>query len=395
MKILLIHHFGGVGGGTNSCLDIASLLVSQGHDVIISIPFPDNSIKKYCAHNNIVLEAVNKPVPCFTYHNASCSLFREFLKHLMYRRYLAWWKSHINKINPDLVMLNSMAQLPLSSIMKSRKCVCFIRETKKYGGWIGNTIIKNLMTQMSGLIFLTEFDKKDWAVSSSIKQFVLPDFVSLNLFNIPNYDVSNLKKSLNIDGCSKIILYLGGLNYAKGGFDLIDAYKIVRRKCPNTKLIILGNTYDSVLKKRTNAILRPFLFFSLLKYTRIIKNINHNKQDILLVGPIPDVNIWYYISDIVVFPVRKVHQARPVYEAGFYNKPVILPDYANFKESLQDGYNGMFYKKGNVKSLAQTLIDVLQSEDKISYGQHNYLMYKAEHSEGYALGRLANIIEKL
>ena len=50
-----------------------------------------------------------------------------------------------------------------------------------------------------------------------------------------------------------------------------------------------------------------------------------------------------------------MHQARPVYEAGRYALPVIVPDYENFEGSVTDGENGLVYQKGNVSDLADKI----------------------------------------
>ena len=75
---------------------------------------------------------------------------------------------------------------------------------------------------------------------------------------------------------------------------------------------------------------------------------------------------------MIIFPVKKVHQPRPVYEAGYYGRTVVIPNYDNFNESIINGYNGYTYKKNNIESFEKSLIEVFSNPDEVvKRGQAN------------------------
>ena len=71
---------------------------------------------------------------------------------------------------------------------------------------------------------------------------------------------------------------------------------------------------------------------------------------------------FYKEANIIVFPSTKPHQARPIYEAGISNKPIIISDFNETKEFAINEYNVFTFKNGNNKSLLQTIEKVLNAE---------------------------------
>jgi glycosyltransferase involved in cell wall biosynthesis len=102
------------------------------------------------------------------------------------------------------------------------------------------------------------------------------------------------------------------------------------------------------------------------------------------------------MSDVIIFPVIKVHQGRPIFEAGFHNKPVIVPSFDNFKEYVKDGFNGLVYYKSSSKSLA-SIFDSIHNQKTllIQMGKHNREMSLKNHSKLEAEEKILNLFDSL
>lgn len=381
MRIMMIHHYGGIGGGTISCLDICKMLCEEGNEVYLAIPNACEYVKKECDRYKIKIVNISWEPIKIDYHSASSGMGKAIIKHVFSLRFKKAWEEFIRGISPDLVILNSVVQAPMVKIVKRMrvKCYLFVRETihgKRKN--ILNGIIANYLEQADLVFFLTEFDKMSWRLIHKEKCVVLPDIVNPGMF------VSD--KSYEIVVKEKVVLYLGGINKEKGALDLLESFKSVYQHMTNVSLIILGSVGERFTDEGW---LFKLIHYKAVKCVmrchKIIEELNNKGLDIRCLGETDDVGYWYRMADMVVFPVKQVHQARPAYEAGFFSKPIIVPDYRNFEENVMNGINGVVYKKHDVQDLADKIMILLNDKEKAEQlGKNNYQHYLNCHTYEYA-----------
>ena len=197
----------------------------------------------------------------------------------------------------------------------------------------------------------------------------------------------------------RVFLYVGGLNYYKGALDLLKAIYAMINDVKENEFIVyfLGNTYDEY---ENLSLFKKCISYKHVSYRnkciKYINKINSQKKIVILKGIQKNISNYYKMCDAVIFPVKKVHQPKPVYEAGYYGKPAIVPNYDNFKENIIDGYNGYVYIKNDTSSLKKVLVEiVLDNEEAQKRGKANRECTIKKHSSSYASYLLENAINDL
>lgn len=399
MKILMVHHFGDIGGGTNSCFDICRMLIESGHDVVLAIPNPCNTVVKTANEIGVRLEPMPVKSVCLSDHNADPGFAKSLIKYVISRRYIGYWESYFQKENPDLIMLNSSIQGPMIKIAHRLgfKTICFIRETARDSNcFFLKRTNRNLLALADGLAFLTNYDVSSWSVPGSGCQAVIPDIV----------DVKRLDTGASLSGATelaqnpqaKCVLYLGGFHQEKGALELLRAFQLCVEKEPELYLAVLGDT--SGAKFRNLGPTQKLIRFRAIRYhqkcAELTAQINKDRIRVINVGLVSDVSPWYKRADVMIFPVKKVHQARPVYEAGVFCKPVIVPDYPHFRDNVIDGYNGLTYRPQDIRDMAETILKIFEDETQLRrMGENNYQIYFSGHTYGEARRKLDDLIRQV
>ena len=388
MNILIIQHFGTIGGGARSAIDVAQMLKNLNHNVDLMVGDVTNDYLSLIKEKGLNLILDHPEFPIFNFHNASGSVLKTIYRFISTKKFIKDWNDYI-KINwkYDLVILNSSVLCPLVEIFQKSqiKSIVFIRETFRKN-YILNNIEKNYLRKADAVVYLTNFDKNAW--NCGMNQFVIPDVIDSEMF--PLVSLQPIQDSVKL-------LYLGGLNFYKGALDLLKALYELKEKRFNYELYILGNLYEEYYNF---SFLRKCISIKHIKYRKdcinYINKINKDYKRIKLVGIVKDVTKYYRISNVIIFPVKKVHQPRPVYEAGYYGRTVVIPNYDNFNESIINGYNGYTYKKNNIESFEKSLIEVFSNPDEVvKRGQANKKLTIDNHSFANAIPILEAILKKI
>ena len=83
--------------------------------------------------------------------------------------------------------------------------------------------------------------------------------------------------------------------------------------------------------------------------------------------------------------------ARPIYEAGIAKKPVVVTDFENTREFL-DETNGWTFKKGNARMLARRIDDMF-SRNAVDKVEKNYIRASSVNNLQTLAGELQSLLE--
>jgi len=157
------------------------------------------------------------------------------------------------------------------------------------------------------------------------------------------------KKKFNIPEDKKIILYLGRIHKIKGIDFLIRACAYLKNKMSfkNTILIIAGPD-DGYLSE--------------IKYLAQASDVSNS---ILFVGPLygADKLAAYVDSEVYVLPSRYETFPMTILEAYACGKPIVASRVGGLKDLVIDGETGLLFELGNVKQLARSIFNLLNSND--------------------------------
>lgn len=161
-------------------------------------------------------------------------------------------------------------------------------------------------------------------------------------------DISKIKKSYAPNG-EKIVLYVGAVEARKRISDLVEAFKIIHGKKPNTSLIIIGGG-EQLEELRENV--------------KEIKNCYVTGA--IIEGVIP----YFMAADVFVLPSEG---GLSLNQAMITGKPVIASSADGTElDLIDDGKNGYLFEETNIKQMAERILDVI-SDDAIcsAMGRHS------------------------
>ena len=136
--------------------------------------------------------------------------------------------------------------------------------------------------------------------------------------------------------------YLGRITKYKSIDHLIEAFKIVKQRVPEARLMIVG---EGPYRKKLMEMAKGLE----VEFTGFVSE--EEKVEILNKS-------W-----VVVNPSVKEGWGLTVIEANACGTPVIAANSPGLKDSVKDGETGILYPYGNISKLAEIIIDVLRNKD--------------------------------
>lgn len=333
-KILLFHHCDGLGGAGISLFNTYKMLKEE-YEVKVYLPHYSSQLENYFKNHNAKINTINDNVGMISSYSGGPKVFsRTFVNNLVKiidtRKVL---QSIIKSEKPDVVAVNSMTLAWAGKLIQRNgiKSLCFIRET--YVDNLGMRFIQHSLNKwFDGVIFISEHDKKKFKCKAPVVGTVR-DSVHMTDYLI-DLTRSQACETLGIDSESFNILFVGGTSELKGWTVVTKAIKKLMHY--NINLIVAG---------------------------RLIKSEMVINDRIKYIGEQSNMPIVYRASDILVFPSTSPHQARPAFEAGFMGLPVIISDFEETREQIQNEVNGLTFKYSNSDDLAKKILKLYEDRE--------------------------------
>lgn len=380
-RITIIHHSGVIGGAGVSFLNtVKTLAISNEVTVFIS-----DSPKDILAQLTILQKEFDFRIICYgkrigalTHYSGGDSLMslRFLYRALLIIKQWNYWNLSINQLKPDIVIINSIILSWMSMLpsIKAVKSICFVRETicgKRYG--LFNRLIRKFLDHFDKTVFLSQYDCNSWNLTLN-KSIIIKNFI--NTESLDNSIQRNIASdSLSLRHNSFHVLYVGGISHMKG-FDLVVKAVLELNKEIDVELIVAGVNFEDR---------RQMGGGQLSKYERDIQNyiLNHKyRSRIHIIGRQSNMSNCYASSDLLVFPMRSPHQARPVFEAGYYSIPAIITNFENIREAVIDGENGYLFDSENIEQLIEKIKTLAIDNDlRKKMGIRNHYLTILNHSE--------------
>lgn len=357
-NILFIHHYGGYGGAGISLINNIEMLKDDYRITVILPSYPDDMRNELLRLNIKVIEFNDVIGTVPIYSGGS-----DFWKPSMYKSIfkIFGFNKFLNKIiktdNYDFVLVNSITLfwIGFKKNIQFEKLGCFVRETRDKKKKISNILIKKILNKyFSKIFFISEFDKNTYEDRrSKSKYYLINDCMKKVTFK-----KSKNKNSLNL-------LFLGGYQKIKGLDILLKALNYL-----NNKDIILTIAGDTEIKSSYAN-----------KIQKSINTLNKKGMNIKVIGTVKNASDMYNDTDILIFPSRKPHQSRPLFEAGFYKIPVIITENEIVNERIENGFNGFKFEARNFKSLSRKIKLFIKNPNLVNkLGENNYKLSLKNHN---------------
>lgn len=357
-NILFIHHYGGYGGAGISLINNIEMLKDDYRITVILPSYPDDMRNELLRLNVKVIEFNDVIGTVPIYSGGS-----DFWKPSMYKSIfkIFGFNKFLNKIiktdNYDFVLVNSITLfwVGFKKNIQFEKLGCFVRETRDKRKKISNILIKKIINKyFSKIFFISEFDKNTYEDRRSKSKYYLIN----DCMKKVNFIKSKNKNSLNL-------LFLGGYQKIKGLDILLKALNYLNNK--DIKLSIAGDT--EIKSSYAN------------KIHKSINTLNKKGMNIKVIGTVKNASDMYNDTDILIFPSRKPHQSRPLFEAGFYKIPVIITENEIVNERIENGFNGFKFEERNFKSLSRKIKLFIKNPNLVNkLGENNYELSLKNHN---------------
>lgn len=209
----------------------------------------------------------------------------------------------------------------------------FSPDTTIYGK--RKSLYRSLFIKSDKVIVLSQFWQKeiDSAFgSNTVKSVVL--FNPCTTINHPNDKIAK----------EKIILFAGTLNDRKGFVDLIQAFAIVKKQYPDWKLVLAGN--GEIERGKT-----------------IVAELGIT-ADVIFTGWVSGIDKETIFKKSSIFCLPSYNEGFPmaILDALACGLPVITTPVGGILDVFIDGKNAFIFNPGDIKTLAQKLIILIENE---------------------------------
>ena len=141
-----------------------------------------------------------------------------------------------------------------------------------------------------------------------------------------------------------VFLFFGKIQERKGLDYLVKAANLVYEKCPGKFIVKICGACDNWDK-----------YESLIKHPECFELVTRRIEN----EEIPNI---FVTSDFLILPYKDVTQSGPLLISYNYNLPVIASNHPGFAEYISHGVTGFLFNNCDEKSLAATMIDIVEGK---------------------------------
>ncbi len=199
-------------------------------------------------------------------------------------------------------------------------------------------LIARKLYNKCNLLIVPSHDVEDLLSVNKIKtrKAVIKLGINTDIFS-PNLLKRSVRKEINIDANSLVIGFCGRIGREKDLPTLYNAFRILRRKYNNLKLLIVGSGIEKEIPKN---------------------------KDVIITGSINNVVPYLQSMDIYVLPSLTETSSLSTMEAMSCGLAVIATPVGSITEYIKDGINGFIFPRKDINRLVEKL-DYLIRDEKL------------------------------
>jgi len=390
-KVLYLHQTGEIGGAGVGLYYTAKIL-KEKFNLVVYCPQSPPDMAKFMIKKGFNVKTYKISPGYFNYYSGGPKLLSRsfFLSLSQVFKSKKYWEEIFNSEKADLIIVNSMVLSWMSGIIKKSgaKTICYVRETlPKDIILIRNKLMRCFLNRFDGILYISEYDKKRINAKRPVCE-VVRDCIDINEFDFSIQEGDDIHKYQT--NMKLRLLFVGGGDKIKGLDVAVKALSLL--KDLDIQLIVAG--YCNKADASGLPFYKKIISLHRNKYLDDInKSINKNNLNgkIKFIGIQTDMSNAYSNCDILLFPSTKPHQARPVFEAGYFGKPAIVSDYPQTREHMIHEYNGLCFSPKNHVELSNAIKKFYYDRNLIvEYGQNNFELSTKQHD----FNQISNILNR-
>ncbi len=379
IRVLYIHHGGGIGGAPLSLLYLIQQLDRRRYEPIV-LTLKDGPVVPLYRKNGIETRPVTG-IKEFSHTTLEWyggrDLWRLPGRLLSIQPSIRKTEQLVRDMQPDIVHLNSSTLTP-SAIGAARAgvpIIWHIREpiVKGYFGIRRGWIQRNIVQHGDRVVAISEHDANQLHPSDRVH--VIHNFVDFSIFD-RTLDGSDVRSELGIAPDAPVIVMLGGVAEPKGTLTLVRAIPALVAAIPDLRIIFAGPPPRPLREGGIKGLAKQLLGVN--AYQKAVQQAvtglsAKEKRTVIFTGIRQDMPQVVAASQCVVFPSSVPHFARPVIEAAAMAKPSVASNLGGPKELIIDGKTGYLVKPNDPQVLSAALIRILSNpEHAAAMGEQAY-----------------------
>jgi len=336
-KIVLMSHDASIQGGAQGCLSdlVKGLKAMYPHYEIYLISPKERGLveelKPYINGYAIIKQ------PWWMVISFKKPLIKPFFRFFRILKYAFKTLKYLQRIKPDIVMTNTIASpvTALASKWGNYTHFWFVHEVPPHIG-----IYSYLYAEKRILRWLDHLSKSVFVVSDYTFNYYKPYISGINRLQKIHVAVgTELVRKKHSQHSRYTLLQIGHFDDNKGQEDAVRAAKLLVSKFNlDFHLFLVGATEENYTDYISDLIQENGLesYVSMVKYTN-------------------DISTYYEQADVLLVCSRSETLSKVDIEAQKMGLPVIATDIEANKEQIQNNFNGILYRRGNVDDLASAI----------------------------------------
>lgn len=278
-----------------------------------------------------------------------------------------WFKTYreIKKQQPDLVIivwwmpffgpaLGTIAYLVQKRLKQTKVCFLVENYISHENRWFDRFFCKQALRWSDCFIsesnYITKQIQNDFP-HVPIYETTLSIF---DCYNLNNFTKATAREFLNIK-TENVVLFFGMIRPYKGLDKLIESFKHLLEKQPDTTLLIVGECYEDIKK-----------------YERLIAQNGIENHTVMINTFIDNENIepYFKVADLVAMPYYSGTQSGILMMAYGFNIPVVITDVGGISELVKDNETGIIVKDNTVENLLPAIEKMLETKNTVPYAEN-------------------------
>lgn len=320
--------------------DLIKDIIKNGYEVIVTGPNRDDVDKITDLGVSFVEIPMNKnginPVADLKYQKALTQLFK--------------------KEKPDVVLGYTSKPVIYGSIAAKKAGVPHKAAMVTGVGYAftAQTLKAKVIKCIMSMLYRKAFQSCDIAIfqnKDDKNEFVESNLVKEEKCRVVNGSGVNTCKFPVAEHPDQITFFmLSRVMYSKGIREYLEACKIVKKKYPNVRMMLLGACED-IQDSISKADLQPYIDAKIIDYY----------------GETDRVADYYKQCSVYVLPSYREGTPRTVLEAMSMGRAIITTDAPGCRETVIDGETGFLVPVKDGKALAEKMIEFIEHPDKIAH----------------------------
>lgn len=211
--------------------------------------------------------------------------------------------------------------------------------------------------------------------------YVTNNFVGEQI-DVPDSIINDTRKRLGFNDDDIVVVFVGGVGWRKGCFDILEAAPIVLQSRPNVKFLLVGgDDYPGEYEKIKTQVKQKGL-----------------DRDVIMTGSASREEVTQYMlmSQIFLLPTYREGAPIAIIEAMRASLPIITTPVGAIPDMVTSGLDGILIEPGHPEQIAETVTRLVDNPDmRAKLGQSALEVFRKRFSTKSAIAQLAKIYEKI